>query len=88
VRPTPDIGKDPLKLVGQERDDYTSDQAILNRLRQACAVQQIEVPDQTALVWRADLSWLLNQFAWREAGHKAALEAEAVRHRELMGKKL
>ena len=69
----PDIGQDPLKLMGEERENYRSDEATLARLRKACATQQREVPDQTGLVWRSDLSWLTGQFAWREAGHKAAL---------------
>lgn len=74
--PFPDIGKDPLKTDGGEREVYFGHEAILARLHKACSLQQKEVPDQTALVWRADLSHLLGQFAWREAGHKRAIERE------------
>lgn len=69
----PDIGKDPLKLIGEERQAYNTEEAMLGRLHAPCAKQQNEVPDQTALVWRADLSWILGQFAWRQAGHKSAM---------------
>lgn len=69
----PDIGADPLKLDGDERTTYRSDDVTLARLQKATSLQQKEVPDQTALVWRADLNWLIGQFIWRQAGHRHAI---------------
>lgn len=48
----PAIGKDPLKYRDEVKGGV---EGAMERLGQACAVQQKGVPDQTALVWRIDL---------------------------------
>jgi len=53
-RQFPDIGPDPLKLNGEERKKAADE--TYSRLTKAHTVQQKGVPDQTALVWRIDLS--------------------------------
>lgn len=75
----PDIGKDPLKFSGEV--DRSID-AVRTRLSKAVGLQQKEVPDQTALVWRVDLSQLDSEYIWRNAQRQglekqiAALESE------------
>ena len=54
----PDIGQDPLKASDMDVENA------LERLRKACSLQQKEVPDQTALCWRIDLSRALGEIAW------------------------
>ncbi len=56
-----DIGPDPLKLNGQERTAYQ--RLYKKRLRDALTIQQKNVPNQTALVWRADLGQLFSELA-------------------------
>lgn len=55
----PDIGPDPLKLDGEERVRYGGE--YVARLTAAHTIQQPGVPDQTALVWRIDLSRVLSE---------------------------
>ena len=87
----PDIGPDPLKATPHEKwvemaSNYDE------RLFKACAVQQSGVPDQTALVWRIDLSRLRDACTLatarvrilteaRDTEHSARLKAEEERDR-------
>lgn len=50
----PDIGPDPLKADGDERKRLHNETD--ERLTKAFTIQQSGVPDQTALVWRIDIS--------------------------------
>jgi hypothetical protein len=72
----PDIGPDPLKLDGEEREKAYDDTDA--RLHKACAVQQKGVPDQTALVWRIDLS--------RHFANYAVMQARAGQWMDQRGK--
>lgn len=57
----PDIGQDPCQMRGdKENGSY-------DRLSLAHCIQQPLVPDQTALVWRIDLSRITGELCWRRA---------------------
>lgn len=77
----PDIGRDPLQLSGDERKQRGCIEAVREALNAPVCLQQKGVPDQTALVWRIDLSRLLDDhtvLAARWEKLKPALEkAEA-----------
>jgi len=66
----PDIGVDPMQ---GPREEYRGEPAIA-RLRTAYVTQQAIVPNQTALVWRADLGFALQEltrlYAWQETQRK------------------
>jgi hypothetical protein len=64
-RKYPNIGPDPLKLPGDEYMKRNSVPAAIHELSKGVSLQQKEVPDQTALVWRADLNRLLMDHTWR-----------------------
>jgi len=54
----PDIGLDPLK----HRDEVKGGvEGAKERLKQALCIQQTKVPDQAALVWRIDISRVLDE---------------------------
>lgn len=63
----PDIGPDPLKLDGEERTARMEDKAVKEILFKAMSKQQSGVPDQTALVWRFDLSKMSERITLAEA---------------------
>ncbi len=54
--PLPDIGLDPLKHRDQVKIGV---EGARERLTKALCIQQPEVPDQTALVWRIDIDRVL-----------------------------
>lgn len=60
----PDIGPDP--LANRDTVDQSTD-AARARLQHACDIQQKEVPDQTALVWRIDINRVTGDLVWRTA---------------------
>lgn len=71
----PDIGPDPLKL-SQHEERVTYGSEYVARLTKAHAMQQPGVPDQTALVWRIDLSRVLSELIQtrvRERAHTKAV---------------
>lgn len=74
VASLPDIGPDPLK------SDLPRDIASARkRLQSGLDRQQFGVPDQTALVWRGDISTVLCELTWRTAqaeGLKALREKQ------------
>lgn len=61
----PDIGPDPLKTFGDAYMTVNTVEAAKRRLMDINNLAQPGVPDQTALVWRADLSKLINDHTWR-----------------------
>ena len=61
----PDIGPDPLKADGEEREKLHNETR--QRIEKACAIQQSGVPDQTALTWRIDLSRIRDDLTIAEA---------------------
>lgn len=63
----PDIGPDPLKLPPDEWQEAASEDATKKRITDIYCKQQKGVPDQTALLWRADLSRLMGKYIWRRA---------------------
>lgn len=73
-RAWPDIGPDPLK---GPREPGALEKAI-NRVEQAYVIQQKEVPDQTALVWRWDIGRLLMDWKRLRAWEKCQRDAEAT----------
>lgn len=71
----PDIGLDPLK----HRDKVTGGvEGARERLSKAVSIQQKEVPDQTLLAWRIDVSRVLDELTlmtarWEYLQKRAAL---------------
>lgn len=61
----PDIGSDPLKLPNDEYGKRNTVEKAHEVLSGINAVAQPGVPDQTALVWRADLDRVLMDRLWR-----------------------
>jgi len=79
----PDIGADPLKLDGEERTKRMDEQVIYDITSKAASVQQTGVPDQTALVWRFDLSKLHERAILDEARLKFARDENADLKRQV-----
>lgn len=65
----PDIGNDPLKVRDAINDQS---EASLKRLKSGLCIQQKNVPDQTALVWRIDISRVTDRLILAEARLKNA----------------
>lgn len=63
----PDIGPDPLKLPTVEWAEAATEDSTKKRLRDIYCKQQAGVPDQTALVWRIDLTRMMGKYVWRRA---------------------
>jgi len=75
-RKWPDIGPDPLK----DRDKVdNSEDGSRSRLIVPVCLQQPEVPNQTALVWRIDISRVSDELIWR----RAAMESLKKQNDEL-----
>jgi hypothetical protein len=87
VQRFPDIGSDPLKnpdnaVTAVERMTADPTAGAMDRLAKAAAVQQPEVPDQTALVWRIDIERVRMELIWRRAAMKSHGEQiDILRHR-------
>ncbi len=78
----PDIGPDPLKHRDQVKDGVAG---ACERLTKALALQQAEVPDQTALVWRIDISRVLGELTlmtvrWEHREDVVAILKECFQH--------
>ncbi len=71
-REFPNIGQDPLQFKGTLIENRVYRNKAKERLKKARDIQQLGVPDQTALVWRVDLMQLFDEIAVLRGRLKAA----------------